>query len=125
MKDPSKETPIAGAVLFMLTGPILWAAHFMMVYSGQATICAWRSNGFLLLPQDYATALVITATFVVGASLVYAAWRPAEIARILRFDADDSGSQKFVTSIMQLLLYLSLFGVTSSGIAALIVDSCT
>ncbi|QLF71827.1 hypothetical protein FE840_019695 (plasmid) [Peteryoungia desertarenae] len=124
MKDPSKETPIAGALLFMLTGPILWAAHFLMVYSGQATICAWRSNGFLLLPEGYVSLLVLAVTVVAEVVLVYALWRPSAIARLLNFDVDDAENQWFATRAMRSLVALSIFGVTGGGAAALALDAC-
>lgn len=124
MRDPSKETPVAGAILFILSGPILWAVHFLMVYSGQATICAWRSNGFLLLPEGYASSLVLAATAAIEILLIYAVWRPKAVALLLSFDADDAENQSFVVRTMRLLVALSIFGVTGGGAAALVMNAC-
>nr|CAD6438782.1 hypothetical protein REQ54_04750 [Rhizobium sp. Q54] len=124
MRDADRETSVAGAILFMLIGPIAWAGHFLLVYGGQAALCAFQNSGIFILPQIYGSVLVVAVTVLVGAQLTYAAWKPESVARILRFDADEHDSQVFASRVMRLLTLLSLFGVFWAGAAAFFIDAC-
>jgi hypothetical protein len=113
---------IAGPMLFVLFGPLIWGGHMLVVYGGHASLCEAGDR----LPLLDAAALpwlmmaaTIAALTAVAASLVW----PAPLRQFLLSSASE-GQQQFLTRAMRFLGLLSLFGVTWAGLAIAILPSC-
>lgn len=124
MKDPKDETSIAGAILFMLLGPLIWAGYFLLVYGAHSTVCAVGTSVHSMFSPPYVALLVGAFTIMTLAVLLLAMWRPGWAAHLLRYDADDHDNQVFSIRIMRLLSFLSLAGVIWAGAAFVALDFC-
>jgi hypothetical protein len=122
MKAGNDSGSLAGAIFYMLVGPIIWAAHLLLVYGPQSALCVFRADGMILAPLAI-TALVGVLTVISMAALALILWRPRQIARLLRFEAAES-DRRFAISVTRLLTALSFAGVTWAGAVALFLDPC-
>ncbi len=115
MNDPVREPPIAGAILFLLAGPILWGGHLLAVYTFHAVACA--AGG------PWATALVpgsiVLVTLAAAGALLLTLSFPRKLAQVLR-----CADQPFLIRAGRLLTVLSLTGVLWTGSGALALAPC-
>ena len=121
MKEPAEESSIASAILFVLTGPILWAGHLAAVYALQSVTCA--IGGQSITAADIVPSLVTVATLVAVGPLLIALGIPGRLARALRLRFG-RGDDRVLISVSRLLGVLSLVGVLWTGSAALALDTC-
>ncbi|PLU33410.1 hypothetical protein BMJ27_17410 [Sinorhizobium medicae] len=140
MNEPIHEPPVAGAILFLLAGPILWGGHLLAVYTFHAVTCAvggpWATAvvpGSIVAATlaaagaPWATAVVpgsiVAATLAAAGALLLGFSFPGKLAQALRcFDQDDS--QPFLIRAGRLLTVLSLAGVLWTGSGALTLAPC-
>jgi hypothetical protein len=112
---------IVGALALILFGPIVWAAQFLVVYAGHASLCEAGDRlpvGSAAIPWLLGIATA-AALVVIGAG---AAW-PGPLRQHL-VPAASPGEGAFLVRLMRLLALLALFGVGWSGIAMLVLPSC-
>jgi hypothetical protein len=117
-----REGSIVGTLIFILFGPIVWALHLMATYAGHASLCdvgAGRPDLLAPLPVVLAAATMVAA-LLLGTAVV----RPGLVRSVLRAVPASSPEAGFATRVMQWLVLLSLFGVTFSGLAMLILPLC-
>ena len=117
------DIPLSSAAAFMLAGPILWAAHLLLVYGPQSALCALGRTSMAETGDGSVAALVLAVTASIAAPLLILQFAPGTAARLLRFRPEDGG-RRFSVSVMRWLAALSLAGVLLAGAAALIVDPC-
>ena len=119
MNDPVREPPIAGAILFLLAGPILWGGHLLAVYTFHAVACAAAG--------PWATAIVpgsiVVATLAAAGALLLVFSFPGKLAQALRC-ADPGDDQPFLIRAGRLLTVLALTGVLWTGAGALALAPC-
>lgn len=119
MNDPVREPPIAGAILFLLAGPILWGGHLLAVYTFHAVACAaagpWATT---IVPAS-----IVVATLAAAGALLLAFSFPGKLAQTLRcaYPGDD---QPFLIRAGRLLTVLALTGVLWTGSGALALAPC-
>ncbi|WP_034885589.1 hypothetical protein [Ensifer aridi] len=122
MKEPApqpvREPPVASAILFLLTGPILWAGHLTLVYAFQSVTCA---IGAFPSAATVIPAFVALATLVAAMVLLVAIWAPE---RLTRYRSERGENQTFLRAVSRLLSVLSLTGVLWTGSAAFALDAC-
>jgi hypothetical protein len=118
-QEPAKEPPVASAILFLLTGPILWAGHLTLVYALQSVTCA---IGAFQSAATIIPAFVASATLVAAMLILVAIWLPG---RLTRYRSGRGESQTFLNSVARLLSILSLTGVLWTGSAAFALEACS
>ncbi|RCS25673.1 hypothetical protein DUT91_02535 [Phyllobacterium salinisoli] len=124
MKAGNDNGPIAGAILFLLIGPIIWAAHLLLVYGPQSALCAFRIAGRTQVDPWLISMLVAGVTVIAMAAVMLTLWRPRRVARIFRFDAAANDNRSFILSSMRWLGVLALIGIALAGATTLILDPC-
>lgn len=123
MKPAEHEPPIASTILFITAGPILWAFHFLLVYGSQSALCAVGGQGAGNTMETIATGWVIAATLAIAPPLAVFLWKPALIATLLRFRAEEA-EQAFAFRVFRVVSFLSLVGVLFACAASLIIAPC-
>lgn len=106
-----------GTVVHIVIGPVIWAAHLMVIYASQSALCA-RS---LAAPVPV---VVIAATMVAAAGLVLAAALPSRVAILFRASDWPAPRQRFNNHLSVVLAVLSLLAVCAEGATAILVASC-
>ena len=125
MKAGDDRGPVTSALLYLLAGPLVWAAHLFLVYAPQSALCAFRITRPVTIEPLLITVYVAAVTALAAAVLVLALWRPgttASLFRARRFLDGENG--QFMISVMRLLSVLSLAGVLWAGATALLLDPC-
>jgi hypothetical protein len=117
------DGPVAGAIVFLLVGPIIWAGHFLFVYGPQSALCAFGSGG------SHERAIIVTALIAVvtiAALLlqVLALLRPQSLAALLRFRSAEQSERDFAVRVSRLLTAMSMLGVAWVGSTAVFIDAC-
>jgi hypothetical protein len=115
----------AGALLFLLAGPLAWAGHLGLVYGTQSVLCAFRITGVARVDTLLIEAMIGVVTALAAVMLMLAMWLPRNTARRLRaarFLNGENGA--FMISVMRLLAALSLAGVLWAGATVLLLDPC-
>lgn len=125
MKAGNDPGPFAGAFLYFLAGPLIWAGHLFLVYAPQSALCAFRVTRFAAVDPLLIRILVGAVTAIAATALVLALCLPEKSARLLRADGFLEGENgPFMIRVMRLLAALSLAGVLWAGAAALLADPC-
>lgn len=105
----SNPTPLRRAG-FALTGPLIWAAHFLAVYTSESLACRWSE------PAAH-DAIVAGATFFAIVAILGHIHRTGQ-------NADASEVDRFMRFTALALGGLSLIGVCWAGLAALLLGAC-
>ena len=111
-----------GIVLAVFFGPIVWAAHLLVLYGAHAVVCAAAARtagttGLLVLVFALATALALA---LVAVPLLM----PRRLAGLFYRRGHAEGEDRFLLSLMRWLAGLSLVAVVANGIALLMVPVC-
>lgn len=108
-------------LLAVLFGPLVWAAHLLVLYGAHASVCAAAgsagSSPDLLIP-------VLALTTAIALALISL---PLAFPRVFAglFSTGASGDEnRFMLSLMRWLAALSLVAVVANGIALLVVPPC-
>ncbi|WP_102960569.1 hypothetical protein [Mangrovicella endophytica] len=118
------DSPVIGALFFLLWGPILWAGHLTIAYGGQALLCTLAASS---ADFDAATAirlLIGVTTLASGLASVFGAVVPRLPFRLLLrrrpVDADDGT----LIGIMRLLSALASLGILFAGVTTAVLPVC-
>jgi hypothetical protein len=125
MKAGNDPGSVAGPILYLLCGPLIWAAHLLLVYVPQSGLCAFRITGVAAVDSQLISILIGVATASSAITLAVALRWPTSMARLFRatnFLEGENGS--FMQSVMRLLAALSLAGVLWAGATALLLPPC-
>jgi hypothetical protein len=108
-----------GIVLAVLFGPLVWAAHLLVLYGTHAVACAGGTAG----TTESLVAVLVLATALALVLVVLPLIVPRRLAGLLgRGHAEEE--DRFLLSLMRWLAGLSLAAVVANGIAILIVPPC-
>jgi hypothetical protein len=113
--------PLAGALFYVLLGPIVWAFHLTLVYGGHTILCAPGASSDRALASGVVS-LVIIATVAALAILIGAI--VAAVFGQYRRNHRGSASMLFRDRAMIALALLSGVGVAWVGASALMVEPC-
>lgn len=119
-KQPIPEKSV-GTLLLSLTGPLIWALHFAVVYGVQHVGCAEPGEKHA---DFWIQASVIVATLVALLALLLIIAKPKLVHSINRDGEMSQNTQALLLSIMRLLALLSFFGVLWAGIAVFFLPAC-
>lgn len=116
----SREPSTAGVTIAVLFGPLVWAAHFLIVYGGHAVICAREAPAL----QAFLPFLLHGASFAALAILTAATWRPDRVMRVLQGRKPATREAQFLRLAMRMLALLSSAGVFYAWIGIVLVAEC-
>ena len=113
--------PLAGALFYILFGPIVWAIHLTLVYLGHTLLCALGVSFGALAPGVVSfSVIIVTAVALIVLTVAVVAAN----SRARAFGNRGSGAMFFRDRIMMALALLSGFGVAWEGASALIIEPC-
>lgn len=128
--DVSRDRRARSALALLLAGPVIWSAHFMLVYLVVEAGCSGDGPGLELFDPPVPTVVTLAATAVAAlACLASAAWG----YRRWRLDRDDladgagleppdlGGRLAFAGSLLSLLGFVTVLLV---GLPALVLPAC-
>lgn len=123
----------SNSLFSLIVGPMVWAAHFLVVYVTTAIACAkdffnHQVWGIDLVPFTVGIATLIAAVLIVdGIALSYRRWRgpPGARAEMPPHDRSDKQSRyRFMAYAGLLLSGLSLVAILWVALPVLLIDSC-
>ena len=114
----------AGTILYLLLGPIIWAAHMTAIYFSQSMLCAHGLANSSVAGIDVVPGIVAAATIAALAILFAAILLPGSTARIARAAGSPIAERTFHRRIMAALAILSAVGVAWAGLAVIFVQDC-
>lgn len=101
------------AILYLLSGPLVWAAHLTIVYGGHTLACA-RGGGPELAAWIIYAATALGVATLIGAIVYALRQHQAESDPVLRFQHD----------VMGLMAFLSMAGVIWGGATVALIAPC-
>lgn len=125
MEASRQQRSTAGTVLYMLLGPVLWAAHFTIAYAAHWSLCATGLADIRIIGIGIVPMIITLATLAMLAVLAWASLRPRRAARIFRAGGWENPAQSFHASVMRLLALLSAFGIIAAALSPLMLPVCT
>ena len=124
MKAGNDTGPIAGTILYLLAGPLIWAGHLFLIYGQQSALCSFRFTGVADVDTWLIQAVAGGVTLLAALALLYLLWQPGQVARLFRATPHMDDDHSFHSKVMRLLSALSLAGVLWAGGSALMLDPC-
>jgi hypothetical protein len=119
MDDRLSNRQMIGTLVFLLSGPMIWAADLAMIYGAQSSLCA-----FGVLDQEGVGVLVVASTAVLivldGALIL----RPRPFFRLLTSAPPPEAQWGFLRGAMRLLAVLSVLAMIYFCAAALLLPAC-
>jgi hypothetical protein len=112
---------VVGTILFILFGPIVWAAHLGVSYAAHAALCA-AGNRLPLGPN--ALPWVLGAATIVAVLLIAVALLSPNVVRTPVGAVRQGEDATFATAVMRTLGLLSLTGVGYFGLTMLLLPLC-
>ena len=106
-----------GTMLYLLNGPILWAAQLTTIYAAQAMMCARD------LPQPI-PAIVFVTTIAALVLLVAIMARPVQVSRLLRASKPNNEVHCCHIGISRMLSLLAAVAMVWAGATALWIPAC-
>lgn len=106
----------------MVGGPLIWAAHFLVVYVFTALACAFRFADRVFLGTSVVTSLMVIATLLALAALAWLgrlAW-----GRYRGAGGPERSRHRFFALVTLLLCVLSAIGVAYAGLPLLMLAPC-
>lgn len=122
----NRSSPVASIVeilIYLLIGPLVWAAHLMVIYSTTTLICAlgqrsnWGAAGTV-------SAVVIAATAVALAIVAVSTARPRQARSLLGVKNTSDSMTAFLDRAMRILGALSLVAIFWAGATVIVVTPC-
>lgn len=112
-----------GVLIYIISGPLIWAAHLFVVYAAQSVACT-----FIAPPGpgvgNVVSVSVILATIAGAIATGWLCLRPSGVKASLFGNASHVSPSIFENSLMRLLAGLSLVGILWAGMAAMILPAC-
>lgn len=110
-----------GAVVGILFGPLIWVAHFAILYGSHASVCA-ASGRAGQLPGSLVPALAL-ATALALVLVAIPLGFPRRFAAIF-LAGKPQGETRFMLSLTRWLAGLSVVAVLANGLALVVVAPC-
>jgi hypothetical protein len=110
-----------GIFFAVLYGPLIWAAHFTVLYGAHASVCAAASR--VGGPPDWILPMLALATLIALALVSLPFAFPRRFAGFMSARAPEDES-RFLVMLMRWLAALSLVALVANSIALLIVPPC-
>lgn len=112
-----------GTLIYLLIGPLLWAAHLTVVYGSQSSLCAFDLGEATNGSNGLATALVVVATLLCIGLIALVVWRPHPVLGWLA-PGEPPLDRPFLTWVMRALSALAALAILYAGVASVILPAC-
>lgn len=120
MRQVAGFSPILGAIAAL----IVWAAHFLLVYGVQATLC-WRGlAGGTILGWPVVPALVVAATAVALVAIGVIGWRAWHRLRSAPAGEDGEEQPQFTVWMSLSVALLAILALVWEGIPVFLLPPC-
>jgi hypothetical protein len=114
----------AGTIVYLLAGPIVWAAHLTILYFVQSMLCAHGLAGRSVAGVGLVPVVIVSATAVGLAILLAAILAPAAASRLAHASGWSMPDRVFHRRVMVALAVLSALGIAWAGFTAFVVPAC-
>lgn len=114
-----------GSIVFMLLGLIAWALHLTIIYSVQATICAFAPPA--ARPPtglNIVEIVILAATLLAAAVALLPVVAPTATSGLLRTRSVEPDEGRFHRSVAAWIGVLSLAGILWGGMTAILLVPC-
>lgn len=118
------EQRFASKTFYLFGGLLIWAAHFMLVYSVNAVACVFGFAKVQVIGADLVPFTVILATLVALASAGYLLLSMMAWQGPLRGEARTDPSTIFLRQVTIALTLLAMIAILLSALPSLIVPPC-
>lgn len=108
-------------LFWMMSGLIVWAAQFTIIYAVTSVACARGWYRFSLLGLDLVRVSIAAATLLALAATALVFWRALSDER----SAQDEPSERFIETLTLWICGLSLVAIAYNGVPALILPACS
>jgi hypothetical protein len=115
-----KASPFSRAFLLMLFGPMVWAAHFLVIYGFTGIACARGLQQAEWLGMNIVTWVIAATAFVAVAAILLLAWQGGY--KSTNNTARDNAS--FTRWMTAGLGFLSIVAIVWESITVLLVPAC-
>lgn len=119
MDDRNSSRQMIGTLVFILTGPILWAAELTAIYGAQSSLCAFGA-----VPQVTVGWLVIAISLVLLLADIVAIVRPFPLFNLLVGGSPPPDQRAFILGAMRGLGSLSALAMLYFMLAATFLPAC-
>ena len=109
-------------LLFLLFGPIAWAAHHIVMYASHTLVCSLGLFGSRNLDSQPMRLISVFATAAALALCAAPLLAPGVLGRMLGIQ--QGGDWRFYRNAATLLAVLSIVGVAWNGTMAFIIPAC-
>lgn len=123
MVDTSTRYAIR-TLVFLISGPLCWAAHLTLIYGAQSPLCALGIGETAGGHNGLVVAVIIAGTVLLGGMALASAQWAREWHRLLAGGplADDSAT--FLLTAMRLLVALSVLAMIYAALTSLVLPAC-
>lgn len=109
----------------MFGGLLIWAAHFMFVYSANAVACARGFTHITVLGVGLVPFTLILATLLALLATGYLLYTALSWSGPLRGEANDDPASAFLRQITIVLTLIAMIAIVWNALPASIVTPCT
>lgn len=124
MRDTSSNRQMIGTLIFIMTGPILWAAQLTLIYGSQSSLCAFGVGVGSGGNNPLAAGAVIGATVLCMILAGVALARPEASFGLITGVTTPGDQWRFLRAVMRILTGLSLLAMLYAGLGAVLLPAC-
>jgi hypothetical protein len=121
---PSSNRQGIGTLIFILVGPIVWAAHLTLVYGSQSSLCAFNAGEDGSGGNSAVVAIILFATIAGIGAVGFSAVHPSFVHALIARAAPPAEQAEFIVTIMRILAGLSILAMLYAGLGAIILPAC-
>lgn len=118
------EQRLTAKTLYLFGGLLIWAAHFMFVYSANAIACSRGLEDIAILGAGLIPLTVALATIVALLAAGYVLVSTLAWQGPLRGEPHDDPSTAFLRQVTIVLTLLSIIAIVLSALPSFIVQPC-
>lgn len=118
------EQRLTSKTFFLFGGLLIWATHFMLVYSANAVACARGLAGVTVLNAGLIPFTVTIATLLALLATGLLLYAALSWGGPLRGEAHDDPGSAFLRQVTVALTLLSMIAIVLSALPSLIVPPC-
>ena len=108
-------------LFWMMSGLVVWAAQFTIIYGVTSVACARGWYRFSLLGLDLVRASIAAATLLALGVTTFVLWQALAAGRASR----DEPSEHFIETVTVWISGLSLLAIAYIGLPALLLPACS
>ncbi len=112
-----------GTLVFILTGPIIWAIHLTLVYGSQSSLCAFNA-GESATGRNVVVGIILAVTVLCIAATGYSAARPGFVHALIARASLPAEQAGFIVTVMRILAGLSILAMFYAGLGAVMLPAC-